>query len=153
MNGIYKTSPIHLSDGIPVFSESDHYVENYATIAKHHLSALAESECNPFIKEHLWKEIEKSTEDLIRAHILPKAKILDVGVGMGRLLERFPDIERYGMDISLDYLQVARRKGIDVCLAKIEDMPYREEQFDMVISTDVLEHVIDLHDALTKIPR
>ncbi len=151
MNPIYKSEPIDNQDGIPIFSKSDYYIENYSTIAKDHLSALRESGCNPFIKEHLWIEIENSTECLIKDHLLEGNKILDVGVGTGRLLEKFPTADRYGLDISLDYLGEAQEKGIEVCLSKVEDMPYADESFDMIVTTDVLEHVIDLNFALRKI--
>jgi SAM-dependent methyltransferase len=75
-----------------------------------------------------------------------KSRVLDAGVGMGRLLSMLPEnINKYGMDISIDYLKAAREKGIDVCMAMIEDMPYEAGSFDMVICTDVLEHVLDLN--------
>ena len=49
------------------------------------------------------------------------------------------------MDISVEYLAVSQSKGIDVCLSRIEDMPYKPGMFDVVICTDVLEHVLDLN--------
>lgn len=151
MNAFYETPPFETRDGIPVFSKVDSYVANYETIAQDHLKSLRETGKNPFIKEHLWQEIERSTENHIRTYLRPGDRILDVGVGMGRLLERFPEVERYGMDISFDYLKEASARGIQTCLAKIEDMPYRSQSFDLVVTTDVLEHVIDLHLALQKI--
>lgn len=78
-------------------------------------------------------------------------KILDVGVGLGRLLERFPSLDRYGVDISLSYLRHAKNKGIQVCMAKIEDLPYSDNFFDCVVCTDVLEHVLDLNASIEKI--
>ncbi len=151
MDEIYEKCPLKVQDGIPVFSETDSYVDNYTTIAKDHLQSLHEHGCNPFIKEHLWQEIERSTEIHIRSRLQPGFKILDVGVGMGRLLERFSGVDRYGLDISIDYLLEAQSRGIQTCLSKIEDMPYRPEVFDLIVTTDVLEHVFDLNLALQKI--
>jgi len=74
-----------------------------------------------------------------------------VGVGLGRLLARFPAMQRYGMDISLGYLEIARSKGIEVCYALVADMPFKEGLFDIVVCTDVLEHVLDLNLACAKI--
>ena len=99
-----------------------------------------------------WRAIEKSTEIIINKYASgEKKKIMDAGVGMGRLLERFPALERYGMDISRGYLRLAKEKGIEVCMALIEDMPYKNDFFDIVVCTDVLEHVLDLNLAVTKI--
>jgi SAM-dependent methyltransferase len=70
--------------------------------------------------------------------------VLDVGVGLGRLLGPLGEYKRYGMDISLDYLKIAQERGVTVAMAKIEDMPYCKDFFDAVVITDVLEHVIDL---------
>lgn len=109
---------------------------------------MTKKQDNPLISEEVWQEIEESTAALIRKYAVPGNRILDVGVGLGRLLSRFPELERFGMDISRGYLRVAQGKGIQVCCSKIEDMPYRENSFDLVVCTDVLEHVVDLNVAV-----
>lgn len=147
----YSLSPRTRIDGIPVFSESDHYVENYQKISSDHLESFQRDGLNPFMDEYHWREIEHSTELLLQKYSVPGAKVLDVGVGMGRLLERFPALDRYGMDISMGYLKVARAKSIQVCMSKIEDMPFKPAYFDICVCTDVLEHVIDLNLAISRI--
>lgn len=151
----YKLHPRDFIDDIPVFSENDHYIENYDRISRDHLDYYEKTGHNPFMNEDHWREIEASTEVLVRRYINKSSdkidRILDVGVGMGRLLENFPSLERFGMDISRGYLRHAKSKGIEVCLSRIEDMPYHDEYFDIVISTDVLEHVLDLNLAIKKI--
>lgn len=149
----YKAAPLKHVDGIPVFSARNFYVENYERIASDHLSHLEKTGDNPFIPKEHWAEIERSTEALIRKYAPAGCRILDVGVGLGRLLARRPDLQRFGMDISMGYLQRARAEGIDVCLSLIEDMPYRDGFFDVVVTTDVLEHVLDLNQAFDKILR
>lgn len=106
---------------------------------------------NPNIGEELWVELENSTAALLNKYIQPGEKILDVGVGLGRLLSRFEHLQRYGMDISWSYLEHTKKTGIEVCFSRIEDMPYCKEYFDVITCTDVLEHVLDLNLALTKI--
>ncbi len=49
-----------------------------------------------------------------------------------------------GVDISWDYLEIARERGLDVHLYEIEELPWGPV-FDMVLCTDVLEHVFDLN--------
>lgn len=97
--------------------------------------------------------MESSTAEVVRRHLPPNGSILDVGVGMGRLLDNFPDARRFGMDISKGYLKVAQEKGINTCLSLIEDMPYIDKTFDVIVCTDVLEHVIDLNSCLKQIFR
>jgi ubiquinone/menaquinone biosynthesis C-methylase UbiE len=81
-------------------------------------------------------------------------KILDIGVGLGRILSRIETkVEKFGVDISMRYLKEAHNKGINVCLSKIEELPYQDNFFDMVVSTDVLEHVFDLHTCISQIMR
>jgi SAM-dependent methyltransferase len=147
-------STLELPGGpIPVFSTRDAYVANYERIASDHLFHMAQTGANPFISEHLWRDSEALTAGLVRKYSVPGARILDVGCGLARLLEQFRELERYGMDISPDYLEHAQRKGVDVCLARVEDMPYRDGFFDVVVCTDVLEHVFDLDLAVRQILR
>jgi SAM-dependent methyltransferase len=142
--GIYARKPIRLHGTVPVFSDPTEYIENYEKISQTHLASFSKDGTNPFIPEDLWVECERSTVALVRKYCNPGDRVLDVGVGLGRTLSHFPELKRYGMDISLGYLDIACSKGIDVCYALIEDMPYRTEVFDVVVCTDVLEHVLDL---------
>lgn len=150
---VYKTNPHTIVENIPVFSTTDRYIENYQKIAFDHLQAANQGEKNPFMEEALWTKLEDSTRDLINKHVLPGAKILDVGVGLGRVIGPLEHFEKYGIDISHDYLLKARDKGINVCLSKIEDMPYHDALFDAVIVCDVLEHVFDLNASCKNILR
>ncbi len=101
--------------------------------------------------EDHWRELEDSTADLIRKYSVHAVNILDVGVGMGRILDKFPQLERYGIDIAMPYLEYAKAKGIKVALSLVEDMPYERDYFDCIVCTDVLEHVFDLNLAFRNI--
>jgi 2-polyprenyl-3-methyl-5-hydroxy-6-metoxy-1,4-benzoquinol methylase len=149
----YAKEPLNIIKGIPVFSAASSYTSNYERISQDHLSEMKKTGTNPFIPESLWKEMEEATSDFISRYTKTGDKILDVGVGLGRLLDRFPQLERYGMDIAFDYLEKASARGINCCYALIEDMPYRENFFDVIICTDVLEHVFDLNASLNLILR
>ena len=149
--GVYARKPIRFHVTIPVFSVPTEYIENYEKISKDHLDSFYKDGTNPFIPEDLWIECENSTIELIRKYGKPGGRILDVGCGLGRLLSPFSQLERYGMDISFGYLEIAQSKGIDVCCALIEDMPYTPEYFDLVVCTDVLEHVLNLNMCCRKI--
>lgn len=149
----FSRRPHEIVDGIPIFSKTDRYVENYKKIASDHMAAMKPESDNPFIENELWMLLEESTRSLINKYVTEGASILDVGVGLGRVLSPLDKLQRYGIDISLDYLRKAREKGISVAFARIEDMPYRDEFFDAVVTCDVLEHVLDLHACTTQILR
>jgi SAM-dependent methyltransferase len=136
---------------VPVFSSEDRYVENYRRIAADHVQHMQRTGHNPFITEELWQAIEALTATLVEKYARPGARVLDVGCGLGRLLGPFTQLERHGMDLSADYLAHAQDRGLRVCLARVEDMPYRERYFDVVVCTDVLEHVLDLDAACRRL--
>ena len=155
----YSRRPLNTLDGIPIFSQQDDYVQNYDKISGDHVAAITKESDNPWIEADVWEEMEVGTLQ----HVLDSlhgssntVRILDVGVGLGRLLERirsseYRNLDLYGMDISLPYLRIAHSKGLNVVMAKIEDIPYTAEYFDIITCTDVLEHVVDLNLCITKI--
>lgn len=150
-NKIYSRKPLFFKENIPVFSKPNIYTENYEKISSDHVRSMKKGLGNPSIPENLWVELEKSTIGLIKKYSSNNDRILDVGVGLGRILENFPNLQKFGMDISFEYLKEAKSKKIEVCYSLIEDMPFMKASFDLVVCTDVLEHVIDLNSALKKI--
>ncbi|KCV61255.1 methionine biosynthesis protein MetW-like protein [Bordetella bronchiseptica 99-R-0433] len=146
-------TPLETNDGIPVFSQADRYIENYEKIAADHVAAMTPNNDNPFIEQDLWHTLEESTRAVIAQHIPPGSRVLDAGVGMGRILAPMTQYERYGIDITFDYLKRARENGFNVAFSRIEDMPYEDMAFDAVVACDVLEHVIDLQKCCTELIR
>lgn len=80
---------------------------------------------------------------LIKLFLNPK-NCLDVGCGTGRLVRclRFFGIDAYGVEISVDALDLADEE-VKPFLKKgdITSIPYETNQFDIVITFDVLEHI------------
>jgi SAM-dependent methyltransferase len=141
----FSRRPLNVVAGVPVFAVSDSYIQNYDAIARDHLAAMDKDGINPFIGEQDWTVLEETTASLMRELLRPGDCLLDAGVGLGRLLSRFPNQERHGADIALGYLERTKQRGIHVALAKLEDLPYPNAAFDMVVATDVLEHVLNFH--------
>ncbi len=82
--------------------------------------------------------------------------VCDVGCGTGVVLHRIkkarPDIKRLiGVDFAID--EAAIIPGIDYHAAKIEKLPFKNDEFDTVICTHVIEHILDYRMAIAELRR
>jgi len=150
---VFKKKPLKYENQIPVFSEIDSYVTNYEKIGGDILNNIDIHGENPFMDEKYWNSIETSTLTLINDSLNENDRILDVGVGLGRLLNKVKKpVLKYGVDI--DIKQLSRiDNSISVCMSKVEELPYKDNLFDVIVCTDVLEHVLDLNLAVENILR
>ena len=96
--------------------------------------------------------IRETTLEL--GEVMPGQKLLDVGCGTGTLAilakaKAGPDGEVHGIDASPEMIEVACRKadkaGADVRfqVGLIEDIPFPDDQFDLVLSSFMLHHLPD----------
>lgn len=75
-------------------------------------------------------------------------KILDAGCGDGGMLaeikDLYPNIEPYGVDISKSGCKIAKKRGIDVKVADLNDkIPFKDDFFDFIIGHEIIEHLVD----------
>jgi len=82
-------------------------------------------------------------------------RILDAGCGTGRNLQRYAQLgPAQGIEPSADAVQFCRERGLDnVQQATLEQLPFGEGSFDLMVATDVLEHVDDDALALRELHR
>jgi ubiquinone/menaquinone biosynthesis C-methylase UbiE len=94
--------------------------------------------------------------ELVRAQ-LPCEAFLDAGCGDGRHLEALAaelPARRAGVDISERILETARaRVDADFRQASLEALPFGDGEFDLVLSTQVIEHVPDADAAVAELAR
>lgn len=76
-------------------------------------------------------------------HIKPYiiGKTLDVGMGTGEYLEKFPEGSK-GVDVSEENIHIAKKKGLNVYLSDINEiLPFFDGSFRTVFCSHVIEHV------------
>lgn len=109
------------------------------------------------------------TVDFNRLHIKPGDRILDIGCGAGRHTceaFRLQDVVVIGADLNFDDVAEAKEKlEAHECLgehggglwgtyvADITCLPFKDDYFDLVICSEVLEHIPDEKTAIHEIIR
>ena len=81
--------------------------------------------------------------------------MLDAGCGTGRNMLEFAVLgTAAGVDVSPDAVEFCRRRGIEgVQVGEVEALPFEDASFDLILATDVLEHVEDDLVALREMRR
>jgi len=82
--------------------------------------------------------------------------VCDVGCGTGALLSRIqsahPNLARLvGVDFVID--DASSLPGIEYLAAKVERLPFADGEFDTVICTHVIEHILDYRQAIAELRR
>ncbi len=101
----------------------------------------------------------KNAEELKKLKLKNFESLLDAGCGPGILLNQLKakyGIKGYGVDISSMALSRAKEAGnnkMDFRQGKLEQIPFPNRYFDVVVSFDVLEHVEDKNKSLKEIYR
>jgi SAM-dependent methyltransferase len=92
--------------------------------------------------------------ELDRLQLPAGAQVLDAGCGSGRTLQ---ELTRYGevrgIELSPDAAEVARSRGHEVTIGRLEELPWEEATFDLITCLDVIEHTPDDRVALRELLR
>jgi SAM-dependent methyltransferase len=94
-------------------------------------------------------------EELAQLPTGPTVRVLDAGCGSGRLLDELRDYGHVtGLDLNPDSVEIARSRGHeDVVQGPVEELPWPDETFDLVISLDMVEHTADDRVTLRELRR
>jgi SAM-dependent methyltransferase len=106
---------------------------------------------------HWWFEGRRAVLwALLRRTGVPSGvRVLDAGCGTGRNLIEFGTLgTATGVEPSDDAIEFARRREIPrVVKGSIEELPFEDGSFDLILATDVLEHLRDDHAAIAELRR
>jgi SAM-dependent methyltransferase len=86
----------------------------------------------------------------------PHADVLEVGCGEGefsQLVQRRLGATVHAVDQSEEMVSIARTRGVDAMVGDVQELPFRDGSFDVVVANWMLYHVPDLPHALGEIHR
>jgi glycosyltransferase involved in cell wall biosynthesis len=100
-----------------------------------------------------WGERVEDTIERYKGYI--KGKVLDLGCGDGLGIEKLRRLghEAQGLDISEEKVLKAREHGLNVKQGLMEELPFKDKEFDTVFCSHTLEHSSDAKKAVAEIKR
>jgi len=124
---------------------SDHFPLFYHLVANAGLGGNDASHWDAHLAESWDKRSWPTKTEMIASLTSPEESILDVGCGTGSILR---DLKMrgytnlHGMDISQYAVDRLRTEGLTMWCARLPRLPISDAKFDVVIASQVLEHVI-----------
>ncbi len=102
-----------------------------------------------------WTSSGEQLEALVRSHLTPDSRIMDLGCGRGGVVELFwRDVKlAAGLDPDVPSLAEHRAHGMPVVIGRGEQLPFAGESFDLIVCIWVLEHLRRPHDVLNEVRR
>jgi SAM-dependent methyltransferase len=102
-----------------------------------------------------WKSSGEQLEAMVRSHVTPVSRVLDLGCGRGGVVELFWRDVRLaaGLDPDSPSLAEHRAAGMPVIRGVGERLPFVDGSFDLVVCVWVLEHLPDPAATLTEVRR
>lgn len=119
------------------------YVDNYIAIAN---DDLEKSILSPEYKRAQVGKLLGYCGDKIQGDVL------DLGAGQGDFLKQVDHGRKIGVDVSTPCLKLLQQSGIVAIQANAENLPFRDA-FDLIVTTDVLEHVLHPEQVMQSIFR
>lgn len=99
--------------------------------------------------------LDDEQASLVKSHLKPGDRVLEIGCGTGLLLKRLSDHDGdvVGVDLSPGMLEHARARGLDVHESGANELPFEDASFDLAFSFKVLPHVREIEGALAECSR
>jgi SAM-dependent methyltransferase len=102
-----------------------------------------------------WRSSGDQLETLVRGHVTPTSRVLDLGCGRGGLVEEiWRDVKlAAGLDPDSPSLAEHRAVGMPVIRGVGENLPFVDQSFDLIVCLWVLEHLKDPAATLREVCR
>ena len=101
-----------------------------------------------------WRPATEVYADLVRAHLKPEARVLDVGCGRGGLVEQLAHPLNRVIGVDPDWISLqAHRLEIPRAAAISHALPFASHSFDLIFASWVLEHLAHPQADLAEIAR
>lgn len=102
-----------------------------------------------------WSSSGEQLEALVRSHLNPDSRVMDLGCGRGGVVELFwRDVKlAAGLDPDVPSLSEHRARGMPVVTGRGEQLPFAGESFDLIVCIWVLEHLQSPEDVLNEVRR
>lgn len=138
-------------DGIPILLPKDPKLQSVLKISEVYDSIYKN-------RSNVWENIGRTNKFInYFSSILgqfPNERFLEIGCGQGFLLASLSVREKYAVDLSAEALKVARTKTkARFSIALAERLPFPAKYFDLIACVGVMEHFLDIKEALQEIRR
>ena len=105
-------------------------------------------------------DITESYNFIMENHILKNSKILEIGCNIGSLLNLLSKsgfTQITGIDIATDAIKYGKNKypklKNNLLISKGDMIPFKDNEFDVVLSFDLLEHMPNVNNYLNEVHR
>ncbi len=102
-------------------------------------------------KNHFWFRARRDVILKLMGGLDKKSEILDIGCSVGSLIEFLSGegySNLYGIDVSENAVSACKKKGLkNVFVMDASRMKFPDKKFDVVIASDIVEHIDD-HDSV-----
>ena len=126
-------------------------------MGKDHMDKLYKSK-NPLVKIVSVGRLDKIARVIEKMRGDREIKILDAGCGEGHLLEKISERgynNLFGVDVTDVALESAAKRvpKAELSLQDISKFSFEDKSFDIVVCTEVIEHVENYNEVLTELKR
>lgn len=106
--------------------------------------------------EDTWRDFKNKYQYIISL-VPDDVSVLDIGCGVGLLLRKLkearPGIRATGADISAKAVEYVKRQGFDGVVGGFPSLPLPGDAFDVILATEVLEHLSKPEEAVREVLR